>query len=882
MKRTAYILLSAATALLVSAAASAQSRSFRLGQWEEIHSSILKELNGSYVDSLPVDRIMRAGIDEMLGSLDPYTMYVPEEENEDFQMMISKTYGGIGAIIYKKKGGNVVINEPYYGSPAYKAGLVCGDEIISIDGYPTKDLETAQSSDRMKGKPGTTVVFKVKKVRTGDTLDVPVVRERIHLPDVEYVGMLDDTTGYIVQSGFTENVSNDIKNAVLRLRKEGMKRLVLDLRGNGGGLMNEAINIVSLFVPKGSLVVTARGLDPESCREYRTVNEPVDTLLPLIVLVDSGSASSSEIVAGAIQDRDRGVVMGTRTFGKGLVQSIRPVAYNGQLKVTTAKYYTPSGRCVQAIDYSHRNEDGSVGHIPDSLTREFTTLHGRKVRDGGGITPDIEIKSPSYSRLVYSLVLSGVIDNFVLEYVRQHGSIPPVDEFHLSDEEFEDFIDFARTREFDYRSSAMTLFDQMKKELEKDGLAESMADEISALEKGLEMDKEKFIRLKKDEIIPFIEEEIAVRYYYQEAGVKIRLRYDDQLKEALAAELPDLTGKETAEVIFFGDPYVLLASDGRYYMYGTGGVRDGFGCYVSDNLEDWRYLGPVYRGNTEESWAESSFWAPEVYEKDGRFYMFFSAQWKVNPTDELENFRIGVAVADSPAGPFREVSDGPLFDPGYPVIDANVLMDDDGRYYLYYSRCCYKHPVESEIADWARQKGLFDEIEESWIYGVELKPDFSGIIGEPELLLCPPKKMSDAQAEWESRSVTSGAVNRRWTEGSFIIKKDGLYYMMYSANFFGGQDYAVGYAVSDSPLGPFRKSEDNPVLEKNTQDGGLVSGVGHNSITWSKDGRQLYCVYHGRTAATGGERVVFIDRMEIRDGHLIVHGPGSEPLKAVR
>ena len=411
MKRTAYILLSAAAALLVSAAASAQSRSFRLGQWEEIHSSILKELNGSYVDSLPVDRIMRAGIDEMLGSLDPYTMYVPEEENEDFQMMISKTYGGIGAIIYKKKGGNVVINEPYYGSPAYKAGLVCGDEIISIDGYPTKDLETAQSSDRMKGKPGTTVVFKVKKVRTGDTLDVPVVRERIHLPDVEYVGMLDDTTGYIVQSGFTENVSNDIKNAVLRLRKEGMKRLVLDLRGNGGGLMNEAINIVSLFVPKGSLVVTARGLDPESCREYRTVNEPVDTLLPLIVLVDSGSASSSEIVAGAIQDRDRGVVMGTRTFGKGLVQSIRPVAYNGQLKVTTAKYYTPSGRCVQAIDYSHRNEDGSVGHIPDSLTREFTTLHGRKVRDGGGITPDIEIKSPSYSRLVYSLVLSGVIDN---------------------------------------------------------------------------------------------------------------------------------------------------------------------------------------------------------------------------------------------------------------------------------------------------------------------------------------------------------------------------------------------------------------------------------------------------------------------------------------
>ena len=537
MKRIFFMLAGMAAFILIQTAALAQSRSFRLGQWEEIHNSILKELNRSYVDSLPLDRIMRAGIDQMLGELDPYTIYVPEEENDDFQMMISKTYGGIGAIIYKKKGENVVINEPYYGSPAFKAGLVSGDEIIEIDGYPTKDLEAAQSSDRMKGKPGTTVVFKVKKVRTGDTLDVPIVRERIHLPDVEYVGMLDDTTGYIVQTGFTDKVSADVRAGFLKLRDQGMKRFVLDLRGNGGGLMNEAINIVSLFVPKGSLVVTAKGLDPESCREYRTTTEPIDTLMPLIVMVDSGSASSSEIVAGAIQDLDRGTIMGTRTFGKGLVQSIRPVAYNGQLKITTAKYYTPSGRCVQAIDYSHRNPDGSVGHIPDSLTKEFRTLHGRTVRDGGGITPDVEVKSPSYSRLVYSLVLSGVIDNFVLDYVRAHDSIPSAEEFHLSDEEFEDFIEFAKTQEFDYRSSAKTLFDQMKKELETDGLAESMKAELDALEAGLEMDKERFIRLKKEEIVPFIEEEIAVRYWYQEAGVKIRLRYDDQLKEALAKKL---------------------------------------------------------------------------------------------------------------------------------------------------------------------------------------------------------------------------------------------------------------------------------------------------------------------------------------------------------
>ena len=527
----------ALAAVLISASACAQSKSFKLGQWIEIENSILKELNRSYVDSLPLDRMMRSGIDAMLENLDPYTMYIPEEENEDLQMMLSKTYGGIGAIIYKQVDSNVVINEPYYGSPAYKNGLVCGDEIISIDGKPTKGLAAAESSDRMKGKPGTTVNFKVKKLRSGDTVDVAIVRERIHIPDVEYVGMLDDTTGYIRQTGFTENVSDDIRSGYFKLKEQGMKKLILDLRGNGGGLMNEAINIVSLFVPKGSLVVTAKGNTPASVTEYRTSSEPVDTLIPLVVMVDSGSASSSEIVSGAIQDLDRGTIMGQRTYGKGLVQSIRPITYNGQLKVTTAKYYTPSGRCVQAIDYSHRNEDGSVGHIPDSLTHEFKTAHGRTVRDGGGITPDVMIESPSYSRLIYSLVPSGVIDNFVLKYVREHDSILPVDEFHLSEKDFEEFIEFAKTQEFDYRSSAKTLFDQMKKEIEKDGLTEPMKAELDALEKALDMDKERFIRLKREEIRPFIEEEIAVRYWYQEAGVKIALRYDDQLKKAMASPL---------------------------------------------------------------------------------------------------------------------------------------------------------------------------------------------------------------------------------------------------------------------------------------------------------------------------------------------------------
>ena len=531
--RKLYTIAAIAVTFFAAVTAEGQSKSFRLGKWTEIHNAIVRELNRSYVDSLPVDRIMRAGVDAMLEELDPYTVYIPEEENDDLQMMLSNTYGGIGAIIHKTKDSNVIINEPYADSPASKAGLVCGDEIITIDGVQAKGLEIKESTDRMKGKPGTTVVFKVKKARTGDTLDVPVVRERIHMPDIEYAAIVDDTTGYLLLSGFTENVGQEVRNKFIELKKQGMKRFVLDLRGNGGGLMGEAVNILSIFLPKGSLAVSSKGNNEDSLIEYHTTSEPVDTEMPIIVLIDSGSASASEIVAGGIQDHDRGVIMGTRSYGKGLVQSIRPLPYNGQMKVTTAKYYTPSGRCVQAIDYSNRNEDGSVGHIPDSLTKEFKTASGRTVRDGGGITPDVVIKPKEYSRLVYALVLGGVIDQYVIDYSRKHDSLPAVDEFHYSNADFEDFVKFAKTQEFDYRSSAKTLYDQMKKELEKDGLAESMKEELAALGKALEMDKEKFIRLKKDEIIPFIEEELAVRYWFQEAGIKVRLRYDNQLKEAL-------------------------------------------------------------------------------------------------------------------------------------------------------------------------------------------------------------------------------------------------------------------------------------------------------------------------------------------------------------
>ncbi|MBN8823489.1 MULTISPECIES: glycoside hydrolase family 43 protein [unclassified Spirosoma] len=335
----------------------------------------------------------------------------------------------------------------------------------------------------------------------------------------------------------------------------------------------------------------------------------------------------------------------------------------------------------------------------------------------------------------------------------------------------------------------------------------------------------------------------------------------------------------------FGDPFV-LHTKGKYYMYGTGaGANKGFVAYSSNDLVNWKRERQVYFHDNPQGWSDpdanwgGAYWAPEVYEVKGKYYLFYSAQWKVNPTHEEENFRIGVAVADKPTGPFIDLANKPIFDPGYPIIDANVFFDTNGKAYLYYSRCCYKHPVESEVADLARQKGWFNQIEESWVYGVELKPDFSGVVGQPVLLLRPPVKLDDTQSEWESRSVTAREVNRRWTEGSVTFRKGNTYYMMYSANYFGGQHYAIGYATASSPLGPYKKAANNPIVAKNTPNGGSVTGTGHNSIAYSPDGKEMFCVYHARTSKTGDERVVFLDRMEVGQGTIKVLGPTTTPQK---
>jgi carboxyl-terminal processing protease len=533
MKRIS-IIVAAAMAFFAVQTASAQSKTFKLGQWSEIQNSIIKELNRSYVDSLPVDRMMRAGINAMLRELDPYTIYIPEEENEDLQMMLSNTYGGIGAIIQKQVGQNLIINEPYEGSPAQKAGLRCGDEIIAIDGISIKDFKSKECTDRMKGKPGTSVAFTVLKGLTGDTLDITVVRERIHMPDIEYAGMIDDTTGYILQTGFTENVAADIRTHVLDLKQKGMKRFVLDLRGNGGGLINEAISIVSLFVPKGTLVVSSKGCHDDDVKEFHTTTEPIDTEIPIIVMIDSGSASASEIVAGALQDYDRAVIIGTRSYGKGLVQSIKPVSYNGQIKVTTSKYFTPSGRCVQAIDYSNRNPDGSVGVVPDSLKKAFKTLKkGRTVYDGGGITPDTLIMAESYSRPAYSLVANDIFGEYAIEYYKKHPVIASPLEFALTDAEYEDFVKFASKKNFDSRSAAQAQLDQMLKAAKSEDLYEPYKAEFDALEKKLTISKEEMLRVKKAEFKPLLEEEIAYKYYYTPGRVESIIRNDKQLHKTL-------------------------------------------------------------------------------------------------------------------------------------------------------------------------------------------------------------------------------------------------------------------------------------------------------------------------------------------------------------
>lgn len=511
----------------------AQSKDFKTAQSLEVQYRVLQTLAENYVDTLQLDKLVTTGIDAMLGSIDPYTTYYPEELEEELEVMTSGAYGGVGALISKRPGSGVVITQPREGTPSHKVGLHPGDTIIAIDGKSILDDTSEQAAGRMKGEPGTTALFKVIRGGTCDTVDIPVTRERIRLSSLAYSGIIRDTVGYALVSGFTDGVADELAAAVEKMKNEGAKRIVVDLRGNGGGLMNEGIKMCSIFLPRGTKVVSSKGRGEGVNHDYYTTDAPRDTAIPLMVMVNSGTASSSEIFSGAMQDLDRAFIAGTRTYGKGLIQSVFPVSYNGNLKVTTGKYYTPSGRCVQAIDYSHHNEDGSVGFIPDSLTHEFKTLKGRTVKDGGGITPDFESTAEMYSRTTTAILYAGILDSYSIKYYIDHKEIAPLEQFQLTDQEYEEFVAFASKQEFDYRSGMDAEIDRLIAIAKRDGVYDDCKEQIEELSKSLKVDKETALRRAKGELKLILESEIASKYYFEPAGVCVNLRDDKQLFKAL-------------------------------------------------------------------------------------------------------------------------------------------------------------------------------------------------------------------------------------------------------------------------------------------------------------------------------------------------------------
>jgi carboxyl-terminal processing protease len=507
-------------------------KNFELSKNLDIFYTLVRELNLFYVDEVKPDKLIKTGIDDMLETLDPYTVYIPESEMDDFKFMTTGEYAGIGAMI-SKRGNQIIVAEPYEGFPAQLSGLRAGDVFLEVDDKPVDKMVVSDVSDILKGPAKKPVKVKIQRPGEKKPFTLDIVREKIQIDPVTYYGMIDSTTGYIRLSSFTDGCSDNLKAALLDLRdKKGAKSLVLDLRSNPGGLLGEAVKVTNLFVDHGQEIVSTKGKVSQWDKTYRATEQPVDSVMPLIILVNSGSASASEIVAGALQDLDRAVVMGNRTFGKGLVQTTRDLSYNTKLKVTTAKYYIPSGRCIQALDYSHRNADGSVGNIPDSLISVFKTKNGRKVKDGGGVTPDIKDVQDTLSALAYKLTQDFMIFDFATTFASTHKTIAPPDQFVINDEIYKDFHKFLTEKKFSYESRSEQTLKVLIETAKKERYFDNTKNEFAALEKGLTLDLSQDLEKSGDEIRDLLKDEIVSRYYYQKGAIVAALRNDKDIKGA--------------------------------------------------------------------------------------------------------------------------------------------------------------------------------------------------------------------------------------------------------------------------------------------------------------------------------------------------------------
>lgn len=508
---------------------------FELSKNIEIFSTLFRELNVYYVDEIDPGKLTKKGIDAMLGTLDPYTNYYPESEIEDHRLQTTGLYGGIGAAI-RKSGDYIVISDPYEGLPAYKAGLRAGDIILEIDGKSMKGKNTEDMVKVLRGAPNTSFKMLVKRLGVENDQEFVITREEIKIKNVPYFGMIDDEIGYIQLTGFTNNAGGEVRDALTELKKNNPKLagVILDLRGNPGGLLREAINVVNVFVERNISIVQTKGKIKESNSEYKTMNAPVDTQIPLAVLINRGSASASEIVSGSMQDLDRGVIVGQRSFGKGLVQITRPLIYNTQLKVTTSKYHIPSGRCIQAVDYSKRKEDGSAIVIPDTLYAKYKTKNGREVTDGAGIFPDLSIRPRTYSNILRSLIGKGLIFDYASIYRSKHDSIAPPETFSLTDAEYDEFVKFLEGKDYKYVTRSEQMLKEFEEVAKKEKYFDKVESEFKALKEKKESIKDNDLINFKTEILEFLNLEIVSRYYYAKGRTKIALKTDEEVREALS------------------------------------------------------------------------------------------------------------------------------------------------------------------------------------------------------------------------------------------------------------------------------------------------------------------------------------------------------------